>query len=174
MMWIARWLWSQCKRNWPHLNLILCTPSNFAFLGWHQGSSHLVTVLLEPTPVFLPGEFHGQRSLVGYSIWDCKNSDTIEQISFTFYPLIWLCNCFNKTIWWKLCCPSFWIKALRDWKPLSLFSWNSTITLQGSWSTYGDDSWPWNLNPEWTPSQQYSRVQWSRSVVSDSSRPRGL
>ena len=25
-----------------------------------------------PTPVFLPGEFHGQRSLVGYSPWGCK------------------------------------------------------------------------------------------------------
>ena len=25
-----------------------------------------------PTPVFLPGESHGQRSLVGYSSWDCK------------------------------------------------------------------------------------------------------
>ena len=23
----------------------------------------------EPTPVSLPGEFHGQRSLVGYSLW---------------------------------------------------------------------------------------------------------
>ena len=27
----------------------------------------------QPTPVFLPGEFHGQRSLVGYSPQDCKN-----------------------------------------------------------------------------------------------------
>ena len=27
-----------------------------------------------PTPVFLPGEFHGQRSLVGYSPWDHKES----------------------------------------------------------------------------------------------------
>ena len=25
-----------------------------------------------PTPVFLPGEFHGQRSLMGYSPWSCK------------------------------------------------------------------------------------------------------
>ena len=25
-----------------------------------------------PTPVFLPGEFHGPRSLVGYSAWDRK------------------------------------------------------------------------------------------------------
>jgi len=23
----------------------------------------------QPTPVFLPGEFHGQRSLAGYSLW---------------------------------------------------------------------------------------------------------
>ena len=31
-----------------------------------------------PTPVFLPGEFHGQRSLVGYSPRDLKESDTTE------------------------------------------------------------------------------------------------
>ena len=27
----------------------------------------------QPTPVFLPGEFHGQRSLVGYSSWSHKS-----------------------------------------------------------------------------------------------------
>ena len=26
----------------------------------------------QPTPVFLPGDSHGQRSLVGYSPWGCK------------------------------------------------------------------------------------------------------
>ena len=26
----------------------------------------------QPTPVFLPGESHGQRSLTGYSLWSCK------------------------------------------------------------------------------------------------------
>ena len=31
---------------------------------------------LEPTPVFLPGEAHGQRSLAGYSPWGFKESDT--------------------------------------------------------------------------------------------------
>ena len=30
------------------------------------------------TPVFLPGESHGQRSLAGYSPWGCKESDTTE------------------------------------------------------------------------------------------------
>ena len=32
----------------------------------------------QPTPVFFPGESHGQRSLVGYSPWGCKESDTTE------------------------------------------------------------------------------------------------
>ena len=32
----------------------------------------------QPTPVFLPGESHGQRSLVGYSPWDHKELDTTE------------------------------------------------------------------------------------------------
>ena len=32
----------------------------------------------QPTPVFLTGEAHGQRSLSGYSPWGCKASDTTE------------------------------------------------------------------------------------------------
>ena len=32
----------------------------------------------QPTPVFLPGEFHGQRSLVGCDPWDCTELDTTE------------------------------------------------------------------------------------------------
>ena len=31
-----------------------------------------------PTPVFLPGEFHGQRSLVGYNSWGCKELNTAK------------------------------------------------------------------------------------------------
>ena len=33
---------------------------------------------VQPTPVFLPGEFYGQRSLVGCSPWDHKESDMTE------------------------------------------------------------------------------------------------
>ena len=32
----------------------------------------------QPTPVFLPGESHGQGSLTSYSPWSCKESDTTE------------------------------------------------------------------------------------------------
>ena len=35
----------------------------------------------QPTPVFLPGEPHGQRSLADYSPQGCKESDTTEELS---------------------------------------------------------------------------------------------
>ena len=35
----------------------------------------------QPTPVFLPGESHGQSSLAGNSPWGCKESDTAERLS---------------------------------------------------------------------------------------------
>ena len=35
----------------------------------------------QPTPVFLLGEFHGQRSLAGYSPWSRKDSDTTGQLT---------------------------------------------------------------------------------------------
>ena len=37
----------------------------------------------QPTPVLLPGESHGGRSLVGYSPWGRKESDTTERLHFT-------------------------------------------------------------------------------------------
>ena len=32
----------------------------------------------QPTPVFLPGKFHGQRSLAGHSAWSRKESNMTE------------------------------------------------------------------------------------------------
>ena len=40
----------------------------------------------QPTPVLLPGKFHGQRRLVGCSLWDPKASDTTERL----HRLKWL------------------------------------------------------------------------------------
>ena len=37
----------------------------------------------QPTPAFLPGKSHGQRSLAGYSPWGHKESDTTEATSHT-------------------------------------------------------------------------------------------
>ena len=57
----------------------------------------------QPTPVFLPGESHGQRSLVGYSPWGlarvrqterlnhcCHQSCLYKSFSLIFLTLIWL------------------------------------------------------------------------------------
>ena len=45
-------------------------------LGWEDLEEGM-----QPTPVFLPGESHGQRSLVGYSPWGRKELDKTECLS---------------------------------------------------------------------------------------------
>ena len=37
----------------------------------------------QPTLIFLPRESHGQRSLVGYSLWGRKESDTTERLTLS-------------------------------------------------------------------------------------------
>ena len=59
-------------------NLPVIQETQVRFLGWkdplekgmatHSGS--------------LPGEFHGRRSLEGYSPWGCRESDTTERARF--------------------------------------------------------------------------------------------
>ena len=46
----------------------------------------------QPTKVFLLGESHGQRSLVGYSLQSCKDSDMIKWTSMHSHTtiLLWL------------------------------------------------------------------------------------
>ena len=46
-------------------------------LGWEDPLKNEMA----PTPVFLPGESHGQKSLVGYSPWGHEESDTTEHLS---------------------------------------------------------------------------------------------
>ena len=44
--------------------------SHFSFMHWRRK--------WQPTPVFLPGEFQGQGSLVGCHLWGCTELDTTE------------------------------------------------------------------------------------------------
>ena len=48
-------------------------------LGWEDTLEEGI----ETHPVFLPGEFRGQRSLAGYSPWGLKESDTAEQLTLS-------------------------------------------------------------------------------------------
>ena len=44
------------------------------FLGWEDPLEEGMQL----TPVVLPGEFHGQRNLMGCSLWGLKESDMTE------------------------------------------------------------------------------------------------
>ena len=59
--WWLRWerIYLQCRR--PRFN-----PS-VRKIPWRRE--------WQPTPVFMPGELHGEGSLVGYSLWDCRGDD---------------------------------------------------------------------------------------------------
>ena len=66
----------------------------------------------QPTPVFLSGESHGQRSLVGYCPWSCKELDMTEWLTFPlndvrrspFFHNISSIYCLQTFRWWP-----FWL-----------------------------------------------------------------
>ena len=53
-------------------------------LGSIPGSGRSLEKGMATPPVFLPGESHGQKSLVGYSPWGHKESDMTEQLTHTY------------------------------------------------------------------------------------------
>ena len=68
---------SESSRFIPKMGL-LWTFVNFLELGCFQRRQW------HPTPVLLPGESHGWRSLVGCSPWGCYESDMTERLHFQF------------------------------------------------------------------------------------------
>ena len=78
-------------------SLVTQTVKNLSAMQETQKFSHWVRKILWrrkwlPTPIFLPGEFHGQRNLVGYSPWGCKESNTTRVINtFTFTKIVEYC-----------------------------------------------------------------------------------
>ena len=68
----------------------------------------------QSTPVLLPGKSHGQRSLVGYSLWGHKESDMTEQLhTFTAHSVVYLCEC--PMCPWEKCAFCYsWMKCFLD------------------------------------------------------------
>ena len=58
-------------------------------LGWEDPQEKGMV----PTPVFLPGESHGQRRLAGYGPWGLKESDTTEWQSLSRFHFQPRCRC---------------------------------------------------------------------------------
>ena len=98
----------------------------------------------QPTPVLLPGKFHGRRSLVGYSPWGHKESDTTERLHFTSYiysregngnRLQHSCleNSMDRGTWWATV-----HGVTESWTRLSDWITNNTGQIVWIWS---QDSW---------------------------------
>ena len=67
--------------DFPGGSGVKTSPSNALGVGLIPGKGAKWRRKWQPTPVFLPGESHGQRSLVGYSLWGRKESDMAERLS---------------------------------------------------------------------------------------------
>ena len=63
----------------------------------------------QPTPVFLPEESHGPRSLAGYSPWGRKESDKTEWLTLSLTAIFLLLS-----TWQVLYVSSWWIKWDED------------------------------------------------------------
>ena len=78
------------RRVWGRMDMCICMAESLCC------SSGTITTLLisywrrkwQPTLVFTPGKSHGPRSLVGYSPWGRKESDTTEWLHFHFQSAI--------------------------------------------------------------------------------------
>ena len=99
-------------------------------------------------PICLPGKFHGKRSLVGYSPWGCKESDTTEHtnvdITHTIskhHILLTLPVSLEKSLevsitWWRkqvfqnpnfYFCSRTWILSLAAYT-INYFLWDDSLT----------------------------------------------
>ena len=74
----------------------------------------------QQTPVFLPGKSHGQRRLVGYSLWGWKELYTIVWLSTCVrahththtHTHTTLVACGSDAQWW---CPEHWVDNTEQW-----------------------------------------------------------
>ena len=72
------------KRDFPGGSDGKASAYNVGDPGSIPGSGRSQRRKWQPTLVFLPGESHGWRSLVGYSPWGPKELDMTEQLHFHF------------------------------------------------------------------------------------------
>ena len=98
----------------------------------------------QPTPVFLPGELHGQRNLVGYSSWGRKELVTTED--------------------WHYHTLSSGLRALHGFDQVHLATtfWHRQYCLVKSLSRVWPFATPWTVAHQAPPSMGFSRQEyWS-------------
>ena len=75
--WVRKMPW---RRKWQ--------PTPVFFFKINLFNWRLITLQYCPTPIFLPGEFHGQRSLVGYSLCGHKESDMTDTYQDYYFRVL--------------------------------------------------------------------------------------
>ena len=108
--WRLRWLriCLQCSR--PEFHLLI------GKITWRRKE--------QPIPVFLPGEFHGQKSLVGYSPWGRKESGKTEWLTnidiWRGYSICKYINLKLLILYFKIVIMSF---KVLSWLVIYLYWW---------------------------------------------------
>ena len=70
----------------------------------------------QPSLVFLAGESHGQRSLVGYSPWGLKESDTTKRLTHIGYEKLFIQSSDSSTCHFKKSKHKNLKLKLEEWK----------------------------------------------------------
>ena len=98
----------------------------------------------QPTPVFLPGEFHGQSKLMCYSPWDQKESDTTSWLNNTNY-----CIYMYVYIYIDSFSHSFSLSIIFELRPLHAGQWTQGINIYLTQQLCVDECrWPEGLYEE--------------------------
>ena len=116
----------------------------------------------QPTPVFLPGESHGKRSLAGYSLWGCKESDITERLNTHTHTHT------QRACVWVTCAltrgrPGLW-SWLPDHLPAGPKGALSTSVCCFPWGPFGTGLGRWLALPECPTLQATSRFQHQSSL----------
>ena len=120
----------------PFLHLIAFAPLSQVSWLYRRRQWH-------PTPVLLPGESHGRRSLVGCNPWGHEESDMTEQLNFHFSlscigegngnPL--QCSCLENPrdsgAWWAAIYGSHRVR--HDWSNLAAAAAAAVDYIYASW-----------------------------------------
>ena len=67
--------WSTVNLGFPGGSVVKNPPANVGYMGSIPESEDPLEKKWQPSPVFLPGQSRGQRSLVNYSPWGHKELD---------------------------------------------------------------------------------------------------
>ena len=108
----------------------------------------------QPTPVLLPGKSHGWKSLVGYSLWGCKELETTERLHFCFLTSIheyWWYNIMIKRT-------GSGVRLTSMWPWISYLNFFHLIIVKGRHSVVCYSLWLHGLYSPWNSPGQNTGV----------------